>query len=264
MFWSMSCTVDSSTEPHAHGVFELILCREGSGLIVIGDQTIDLTERRTILVAPDVRHRFVFRPGESAGLKFVCVAPDDIAAHLSPAQAAALRSMKTAGATFADHSEQGPPLWGLCEMIPDGLAIDDTAGQQLVWAVIAVLLAAHSTELILGEFGTERYRDEIAKVCAWIDDNLADPGDLDEIAGRFGMSRSLLTREFRRCTGTSVVEYINTRRLQNAGAILASSDASITRAAHDSGFSSVTNFYRKFKALYGLTPTEYRDQVAHV
>jgi AraC-like DNA-binding protein len=86
------------------------------------------------------------------------------------------------------------------------------------------------------------------------------PVALNEIALRFGLSRSLLTREFRNYTNTSIVEYINIRRLQKAGIILSSTRKGIDEAAFESGFSSLPNFYRRFKRMYGVSPAEFRSQ----
>jgi AraC family transcriptional activator of mar-sox-rob regulon len=100
----------------------------------------------------------------------------------------------------------------------------------------------------------------IRKICEWLDNQLEDTGALDEIALWFGLSRSLLTREFRRYTNTSVIEYINIRRLQKAGMILSSTGKGIAEAAFESGFSSLPNFYRRFKGMYGVSPAEFRSQ----
>jgi len=56
------------------------------------------------------------------------------------------------------------------------------------------------------------------------------------------------------------VEYINIRRLQKAGIILSSTRKGIDEAAFESGFSSLPNFYRRFKRMYGVSPAEFRSQ----
>ena len=124
-----------------------------------------------------------------------------------------------------------------------------------------LLLASCMRENRESEDGSgSRHLDTIRKICEWLDGQTEDPGDLDEIALRFGLSRSLLTREFRRYTNTSIVEYINIRRLQKAGMILSSTGKGIAEAAFESGFSSLPNFYRRFKGMFGVSPAEFRSQ----
>ena len=133
----------------------------------------------------------------------------------------------------------------------------------MAWGVMGTLVASHvrRMEMYPEEFGG-RHSDKIREVCAWIDANLNQLEKLDVLASQFGMSRTLLTREFRRYTGTSIVNYVNSRRLQNAGAALMSSRKSIIEVALDHGFASLANFYKQFKALYGMTPTEFRNHLA--
>ncbi len=59
-----------------------------------------------------------------------------------------------------------------------------------------------------------------------------------------------------------MVEYVNTRRLEKAGGELAESDRGIAEVALRCGFASLPNFYRRFRALYGVTPAEFRRVVA--
>jgi AraC family transcriptional activator of mar-sox-rob regulon len=154
-------------------------------------------------------------------------------------------------------------MWELTEMmIPEGLKHGDRDELNVAWGAIALLLARHMHGRHLPrKVPDTRYLSTIQKVYEWIDTHLEHAGTLDEIASRFGLSRSLLTREFRRHTGTSVIDYVNTRRLQKVGIILASTEKSITEAAFESGFSSLANFYRKFKVLYGVTPIEFRKLI---
>ena len=97
------------------------------------------------------------------------------------------------------------------------------------------------------------------RLCEWLLNHLPEEINLDDIASTFALSRSLLTRSFRRHTGTSIVEYLNTRRLERAAVLLTSAaDESIARAAMDCGFSNLSHFHRCFKSAYGLTPAEFR------
>ena len=263
MLWNVAVTLSESSEWHSHEIFEFVLCHAGSGLVVTDQQCIGLVGRRTILLTPQVRHRFVFRRGESADLKIICMTPLDIGVHLAPAQTSALQRMNQAGVTFTDH----PDLWGrlseVLEMIPEGLHCEDQGELQMAWGALALLLAGHQRGQCIPDKAPKaaRHLNAIQNVCEWIEAHLDQKADLDELASRFGLSRSLLTREFRRHTGASVVDYLNTRRLQKVGALLAASDKSIAEAAFECGFSSLTNFYRRFKVLYGVTPVEFRKFV---
>ena len=261
MFWSLSLTLSGSSEWHSHDVFELVFCRAGSGLLILDQENIELVSRRTILIAPKIRHRFVFRETEAADLKIICITSADVATHLSAPQSSFLYNSNKLERKFTDYSEKTSPPWELVEMIPDGLGNQDPGELHLAWGVIGLLLASYMRNNREFENGSgSRHMDTIRRICEWLDSQPEDPGDLDKIALRFGLSRSLLTREFRRYTNTSIVEYINIRRLQKAGMILSSTRKGIAEAAFESGFSSLPNFYRRFKGMYGVSPAEFRSQ----
>lgn len=264
MFWSITLTLSESSEWHSHDVFELILCRAGTGLLILDQENIELVSHRAVLIASKARHRFVFRKNEAADLKIVCITPADIATHLSAAQSSFLYNLNKLEGTFTDFSDKASVQWALVEMIPDGLGNQDPGEVHIAWGIIGVLIAScmrtkRDPENDLGS----RHLHRIRKICEWLDGHSEDPGDLNEIALRFGLSRSLLTREFRSYTNTSIVEYINIRRLQKAGIILSSTGAGIAEAAFESGFSSLPNFYSRFKKMYGVSPAEFRRQFFH-
>jgi AraC-like DNA-binding protein len=261
MFWSITLTLSESSEWHSHDVFELIFCRAGTGLLILDQENIELVSHRTILIASKARHRFVFRKNEAADLKIVCITPADIATHLSAAQSSFLYNLNKLERKFTDYPEKTSLPWELVEMIPDGLGNQDLGELHIAWGVIGLLLASCMRKRRDPENNLEsRHLNTIRKICEWLDSQPEAPGDLNEIALRFGLSRSLLTREFRSYTNTSITEYINIRRLQKAGIILSSTGEGIAEAAFESGFSSLPNFYRRFKGMYGVSPAEFRSQ----
>lgn len=262
MFWSFSLALAESTAWHAHDVYEFVLCRSGSGLLLLDSGEVALAAGRTVLVAPRVRHRYVFGRDESAGLKVVCLTQGDMATKLSPAQVAALMAPQPAGCSMVEHPADTARLWDVADMIPDGIGRDEGTEVSVAWGAIGLLLAFHVRNMQAGGDAGARHHDAMRGVRGWLDAHLAQPVDLDRLAARFGLSRSLLTREFRRHAGASVVEYVNTRRLEKAGGELAESDRGIAEVALRCGFASLPNFYRRFRALYGVTPAEFRRVVA--
>lgn len=262
MFWSFSLTLAESTAWHAHDVFEFVLCRSGSGLLVLDQGDVVLAGGRTALIPPRARHRYVIGPHESVGLKVVCLTQGDMATQLSPTQVSALMAADAAGAPVVDHGEGAARLWELADMIPDGLGREEGDGLPVAWGVIGLLLAFHVRDRQAGNSHGARHQEAMRRVRHWLDEHLAQPVDLDGLAARFGLSRSLLTREFRRHSGASVIDYVNTRRLEKAGGELAESDRGIAEVALRCGFSGLPNFYRRFKALYGVTPAEFRRVIS--
>lgn len=105
----------------------------------------------------------------------------------------------------------------------------------------------------------DRSSPMIAQVLKYINDHYQEELSLDMLAARFFISKYYLSREFRRLMGTSVYRYIIQKRLVIAKQLMLSGE-SPTLLYEKCGFADYSNFYRAFKAEYGLSPKEFVDQ----
>lgn len=81
---------------------------------------------------------------------------------------------------------------------------------------------------------------------------------LEELAKRFFISKSYLSRIFKEVTSFTVNEYINITRVKKARNLLAHSDYSVTEIAGMLGFESITYFERVFRKYTEMAPLKYR------
>ncbi len=93
-----------------------------------------------------------------------------------------------------------------------------------------------------------------------MDGQYAEALDVGAIADAAGYSRAHFSRQFRRVFGVSPHEYLITRRLQRAAALLRSTDRSVAAVCHDVGLTSVGSFTAAFARTFGMSPTSYRAQ----
>lgn len=90
------------------------------------------------------------------------------------------------------------------------------------------------------------------------DARYADPLGVADMARAAGLSRAHFAREFRRAFGESPHQYLLTRRLERAAALLRSTDWSVARICFAVGLNSVGSFTASFGRMFGRTPTQYR------
>ena len=81
---------------------------------------------------------------------------------------------------------------------------------------------------------------------------------LCSLSRRLGYSEYYVTRKFREISGLQFRDYLRLRRLAFALWEVRDSDRSLLEIAVDYGFSSHEAFTRAFKAVYGVTPSQYR------
>jgi len=72
------------------------------------------------------------------------------------------------------------------------------------------------------------------------------------------VSRWHFIRGFKRAFGETPHQYLLTRRMERAAALLRATDHSVDRVCCEVGLRSVGSFTTTFKAVFGLTPTAYR------
>lgn len=79
------------------------------------------------------------------------------------------------------------------------------------------------------------------------------------LARRAGVHPIYAAQAFRSAYGMSVWQYVTRLRVAHAGRLLAGTQRTVDRIAFDSGFQTISSFYRAFGAETGQTPTRYRE-----
>lgn len=82
---------------------------------------------------------------------------------------------------------------------------------------------------------------------------------VDQLASRFGVSPSYLSRLFKKEVGISVSAYVRNKKIEAAKDLLKFSDYSMIEIANHLSFSSQSHFIQQFKEIVGITPKKYRD-----
>ncbi len=90
------------------------------------------------------------------------------------------------------------------------------------------------------------------------DARFGDDLTVADLARAAGLSVAHFSREFRRAFGESPHQYLLTRHLERAAALLRSTDWSVTDICFHVGWSSLGSFTTSFGRIYGVTPGAYR------
>lgn len=100
----------------------------------------------------------------------------------------------------------------------------------------------------------------LRRVLDFIDENLADDIELDDLASVAGSSRFHFARAFRDATGFPPYRYLVHRRIDSAKTLLVQGDLSIEQVAAQCGFKSSAQFAVMFKQVFGTTPSRFRRE----
>jgi AraC-like DNA-binding protein len=91
-----------------------------------------------------------------------------------------------------------------------------------------------------------------------IDARYREPLDVAVLAQAAHLSVAHFSREFRRVFGETPHQYLLTRRLERAAALLRTTDRSVADICLTVGLRSVGSFTTSFGRVYGMSPTAYR------
>jgi AraC family transcriptional regulator len=103
----------------------------------------------------------------------------------------------------------------------------------------------------------------LRRVCDYIEQALATPLTLAELASEANLSEFHFARMFRQSMKLAPHQYVMQRRMARAEALVRHASMSLTEVALSCGFSSASHFSNRFKASLGMTPSQLRAASRH-
>lgn len=123
--------------------------------------------------------------------------------------------------------------------------------------ILLALLRGMQTGQPLSDEGEQTVRN-IYDTMIYINEHFSEDLTAEACAERCYLSYSYFSRTFRKVTGKTFREYLNTLRIDRAERALVSSENPITQVAADCGFNNVAYFIATFRKQKGVTPLSFR------
>mgnify|MGYP003591799735 FL=1 len=117
-----------------------------------------------------------------------------------------------------------------------------------------------SVMLLIGRcyFEKQTQNDMVSRVILYMHDHMTESISVQQLADMVYVSKSYLSRAFKQKTGLSLMEYLNSLRMEAAKALLAASNMNTEEIAYRAGYRSTKFFNRAFRACTGMSTREYR------
>lgn len=109
-------------------------------------------------------------------------------------------------------------------------------------------------------YSLKEYSPAVQKVMNYVNLNMAEPLMLKSLAAMCFISPSYLSALFKQETGSTLIDYINTQRVNRAAQLLVQNNHTIAAVAEEVGILDVNYFTKIFKKTLGVTPTRYRRE----
>ena len=250
---------------HFHPEYELHLVTATAGNRYVGDHIGPFGPGDLVLAGPNLPHNWIsdVQPGEAVEercfvLQFTAAFAEGAMAtfpelrFLEPVLAASHRGLRFSS-TLSDRV--GPLMRALL----------DAEGARRVGLLVEILdLVGHAEERApLASIGfrpdpSAYLSSTMNLVLRHIDRNLT--GDLNEtdLAALARQSVSTFSRSFRKRTGMTFVQYVNSLRIELACQHLGQPELTVAEICYEVGFNNVSNFNRQFLAVKGMPPSKFR------
>jgi len=257
---------------HVHPEVELTLIHSGFGRRLVGDDISSFGPGDLVLLGSDLPHTWASDP-EASGRGKRCVStvvqflPDFLGRQMlaAPEFGGVARLLERArrGLVFTGRARAA-----VAERIGQ-MATASPAGRLMLLLDALLLLSGDRTAKPLCSAGFRPapeavHRTRIAEVCAFLNQEYERPIRLAEAAKVAHLSPHSFGRFFRNAMGKGFTDYLNELRVGRACDLLIRTDRPILSVATEAGFENLSNFNRRFLALKGMRPREFRQEHARL
>ena len=235
-----------SLEQNWHDEFEIELCTEGEGEVLLDGKRYSLHKGEVVLIGGNILHH----TGSKERLVYSCIIP-----RITLCKAVGFDPL---GMNFAPIVHD-PVLTELIKELIEAEAQDNTTTLEKCAVLIKILLRIQKEHTQAPEEGQARSRsfESVRRAIDIIRSNYGTRLSLDTIAKSIYMDKYALCREFKHATGKTVTEYINSYRSQVAATMI-SEGATVSEAARACGFDNMSFFTKTFQKYMGSTPSYYK------
>ena len=250
--WSMS-------RLHFHDYFEIMLPLTSPGNIFVNDQVYPLERGTLYLIGESTLHRTMANGFHS---RYILHISRKALTDLSTPQTDFTQLMQV---NFRRATLNSDEMTELIELFQDleRNKNDGSFGSDIRQTVALLRLLIRVAPTLNAASAGEAIRNKdflrVAPILDYIQENLAEPLSLGQIASQFYLSKHYLCRIFKSATGFSVMEYIIYSRVLRARQLL-QEGVSVQQAGEMSGFSDNSHFIRTFGHLTGVTPGRYAKE----
>lgn len=253
---------------HWHEEMEIVKVQSGTGSVCIDDKWFSVHEGDILFVNPRILHSFAQYKRETMVTDTILFNPRILEStdadactikYLAPiinGQYLVTRIVRT---QHRDYHVFDQNMTTIFQAYNDGIPGWEMAVKaNLFWVFYHLyrLRLVHKSQKI----DEDRESESVKPALDYIKENYAEDMSVSKLAMMCGYSDTYFMKLFKKTTGITCVDYLNGIRLGQAANHLLATASSIIDIAFAVGYNNVSYFNRQFKAVYNMTPKEYRKQ----
>lgn len=250
---------------HIHNTSEIYQILDGNCRMDIGKETIDCKKNDFIIVLPNIAHSFYLNQKENCSFRHIHFF-SNVYAGFSVEKLLGypmdfLSTLSFCCNSFF-HTEADTRISSLTESIVSTFRKDST--------IASAYSNLHLTELLLyiieqsgkdlSSFTLKHSEQDkyVAFTLDYIQKNYASKIQIEEIARKLNISGRYLSKIFLSHMNMTILNYINTYRMNQAIDLIANTELSMTKISEKIGMNDSQHFSKLFKNTIGSSPSQYR------
>jgi AraC-like DNA-binding protein len=252
---------------HYHPEYELVLVTESEGKRFIGDDICDFGPGNLAFIGPNLPH--LYRNDEryheaSSRLKARSIVVHFLESSLGNdmlalPEADSLRKLFSRSVRGLDI--QGETRETISARLFEILNLDGLDRWMKLLDILRILATTDEYEYISRhaiQGQHEKDNERLNKVIEHVMKSFQQQIRLDEIAHQVNMTPAAFSRYFKKRTRNTFSDFISQIRLGHAAKLLQDDQLSVAEICYACGFNNLSNFNRQFKALYKMSPMQFR------
>jgi len=248
---------------HYHPEIELTYIVKGNGYRLIGDSHETFKDGDLVLLGAYLPHTWVGKSNNDENFDAIVIQfPIEMIAY------------------FLDIDE-GKSLKFLMEQSKKGLFFP-TVDQKLKFSLKRLVLSqgvsrilnmmdilhqltqSHAEVLCTNNFQTVNSlesENRVNVVCSYLENHYAEPLSLKQVADLIHLTESNFCNFFKKATGKTFSDYLNSIRITRSCQLLLQTDKPINVISYECGYETLNYFNRIFKKKKGMTPKQFRNRI---
>ena len=233
---------------HAHRHAEMFFIMSGSGTFQLQRHSFPVSGRSLVIINPGVMH--CEQSNQGSPLEYIVLGVENL-------EMAADEQGYVLTTFNRDWDTVSVSLRLMLQEARSGQDGYSQVCQRMLEIILLRILRRRGLSLASEAVGMDDNR-ECGMVRRYIDEHFKESITLDQLAELAHINKYYLVHAFRKAYGTSPINYLISRRIQESRFLLTNSNHSLSQIARILGFSSLSYFSQSFHRTEGVSPMEYR------
>lgn len=255
---------------HRHYFSEVLLVRQGFCLVTRRNIVHHLKPGETIYISPMTEHSVTSEDGNPVLFDVIKFSPTqlrEIPAYLSDLRAASRDAEKY---NLPIHMSAAETTSFFLDKIVEECILEaeqrrfvyDLRIRALIYMIITSLARFWRDWKELNDPDSiSADRDPLMSVPSYIEQHIAEPLKVEDLADLCGMSYPWFAKRFREFYGISCKQFIEHLRIDKAELLLLYTELDLAEISRKTGYTDCSHMIKDFRRLKGLTPGQFRSDM---